>query len=93
MEDFELRSIVDQVKERTDIVEVIDQRVELIQNKALCPFHDENKPSFTVNPDGQFFYCFGCDLGGDVFTFLELFERRNFMDVLSELAERAGVSL
>lgn len=93
MKDFELKSIVDQVKERTDIVEVIDQRVELNHNKALCPFHDETKPSFTVNPDGQFFYCFGCDLGGDVITFLELYERRSFMDVLTELAERAGIRL
>lgn len=94
MKDAEFRDIVEKVREQTDIVEVIDQRVALNRhNKAICPFHAENSPSFSVNPQDQYFHCFGCGVGGDVFRFLELYEQRPFMEVLSELARQAGISL
>ena len=88
------RDFVERVKELTDIVEVIRQRISLDRNhKALCPFHLEKTPSFSVNPSGKFFHCFGCGIGGDVFKFLELYENRTFMNVLSELANDVGLSL
>jgi len=88
---------VEQVRARTDIVEVVSGHVLL--KKAgknylgLCPFHSEKTPSFTVSPDKQLFYCFGCQEGGDVFTFLEKKEGMSFREALEYLAEAAGVSL
>ncbi|MEJ5377081.1 MAG: CHC2 zinc finger domain-containing protein [bacterium] len=94
MKDFESRDLIEKIRERTDIVQVIGEHITLDRhNKALCPFHEENTPSFSVNPSGQYFHCFGCGVGGDVFRFLELYEKKPFMEVLSELADRAGISL
>lgn len=93
MKDFEFRQLIERVRESTDIVQVIGERIGLDRyNKALCPFHDEKTPSFSVNPKGQYFYCFGCRLGGDVFEFLELYEKKPFFQVLSECAAQAGIS-
>ncbi len=90
----DFRDQIDAIRERTDIVQVIAKRISLDRhNKALCPFHNEKTPSFSVNPKGQFFYCFGCGVGGDVFTFLELYKKESFMEVLSDLAGQAGISL
>lgn len=61
--------------------------------KACCPFHNERTPSFNVNQDGQYFKCFGCGKGGDVFTFVMLAERVEFPEALRMLAERAGVAM
>ncbi len=61
--------------------------------KGLCPFHEEKTPSFTVNPARQTFKCFGCGAGGDVFTFLQLREKVDFLEARRMLAERAGISL
>ncbi|MDP3024363.1 MAG: CHC2 zinc finger domain-containing protein [candidate division Zixibacteria bacterium] len=86
--------IIEAVREKSDIVEIIGQHINLDRhNKALCPFHKETKPSFSVNPKGQYFHCFGCGAGGDVFRFLELYENKPFMEVLAELANQAGIPL
>ncbi|MFC1799402.1 DNA primase [Candidatus Eisenbacteria bacterium] len=92
MTDSDFRAFVEEVRAGTDIVQVITERIPLnASNKALCPFHAEKQPSFSVNPKGQFFYCFGCGVGGDVFRFLELHDNRGFMDVLLDCARKAGV--
>jgi len=94
MKEFDFRNLVERVREQTDITQVIGQRIPLDRHhKALCPFHDEKTPSFSVNPKGQYFHCFGCGVGGDVFRFLELYENKPFMEVLSELAGQVGISL
>lgn len=88
------RHIVEKVRERTDIVQVIGKRVSLnSRHKGLCPFHKEKTASFSVNPRDQYFHCFGCNVGGDVFRFLELLEGNPFMAVLKELAEEVGIRL
>lgn len=94
MIDYDLRSMIERVREQTDIVEVIGSHISLnCSNKCLCPLHQEKTPSFSVNPKGQYFHCFGCGVGGDVFKFLELYENKPFMEVLSELAQQAGIPL
>ena len=89
--------VVDRVRERTDIVEVVGQHVQLRKAgknfKGLCPFHQEKTPSFVVFPDSQNFHCFGCGAGGDVFNFVMQIDRVDFRDALRELAQRAGVVL
>jgi DNA primase len=88
---------VDKVKNKVDIVEYIRQFVELQragQNfKGLCPFHSEKSPSFMVSPERQTWHCFGCQKGGDVFTFFMEYEKTDFSESLKELAQRAGVQL
>lgn len=87
----------DVVKERVDIVQVIGEHVPLKKAgriyKALCPFHAEKTPSFTVDPDRRTYKCFGCSEGGDVFTFLEKKEGLSRAEALERLAERAGVEI
>ncbi len=87
--------VIDQVLRTSNIVEVIDGYVPLKQTgkyyRALCPFHTEKTPSFTVNPERQIFYCFGCGEGGDVFRFLMRREGFSFPDAVRHLAERAGI--
>lgn len=89
--------IIQQIRERIDIVDVISSYVSLSKTgqnyKGLCPFHSEKSPSFSVNPGSQFFHCFGCQAGGDVFTFLMKQDNMEFVEALQELAQRAGVTL
>ncbi|MFH1130123.1 MAG: DNA primase, partial [Pseudomonadota bacterium] len=89
--------VISQVREKTDIVQVIGQYVELkragANHKGLCPFHEEKTPSFNVNPARQFFHCFGCQESGDVFAFLMKIEGRQFAEVVEDLAAKAGVEL
>ena len=91
-------SVVDEVKERLDIVEVISQYVPLKKAgrsyKGLCPFHNEKTPSFVVFPENQSWHCFGsCGTGGDVFSFVMKRENLDFGEALATLAARAGVEL
>ena len=88
---------ITEVRERTDIVQVIGQYVELKRSGAnfmgLCPFHDEKTPSFSVNKQKQFFHCFGCHESGDAFSFLMKLEGRTFTEVVEDLASRANVEI
>ena len=91
------RDAVAEVRERTDIVELVSTYVALKRAgrsyKGLCPFHQEKTPSFVVFPDSQNFHCFGCGKGGDAFTFYMAIEHVEFREALQELARRAGVEL
>jgi len=88
------RSLIEKIREASDIVEVVSEHLNLGQgNKALCPFHNEKTPSFHVNPKGQYFKCFGCGVGGDVFKFIEMQQGISFMEALHHLAARAGVAM
>jgi len=85
------------VLRRTDLVGLVGQYVTLKANGArywgLCPFHQEKSPSFTVNPDQQFFYCFGCQEKGNAFGFLMKIDHLPFPDAVRHLAEKAGLAL
>src|SRR5437762_13111458 len=86
-----------EVKAKGDLVKVIQEHVRLTKRNrelwGLCPFHQEDSPSFKVNPQMQSWYCFGCQRHGDVFTFVELIEKTDKRGALQMLAERAGVEL
>jgi len=92
-----VRSVLEEIKSRLDIVEVISEYIPLRkagQNyKALCPFHTEKTPSFMVSPTRQIYHCFGCGSGGDVFTFLIKYENLSFEEAADVLAKKAGVTL
>ena len=85
------------VKEAADIVQVVGEVVELKRagNRftGLCPFHNEKTPSFTVNPQGQFFHCFGCGQHGDVFAFMMQYHRMDFPEALKTLAQKYGIEI
>ncbi len=91
-------SVVDEIKERLDIVETISTYVPLKKAgrnyKGLCPFHSEKTPSFVVFPESQNWHCFGaCGTGGDVFTFIQKRENIDFAEALRMLAQRAGIEI
>lgn len=92
-----MRDQIEEVKSKTDIVQIIGERLELKKAgknyKAVCPFHAEKTPSFNVSPDLQIFKCFGCNESGDVFSFLEKYEGMEFYEALKMLAERSGIKL
>src|SRR5438270_13632134 len=87
----------EQIRSRADLVEIVREHVRLRQVgqqfTGLCPFHQENTPSFRVTPSSQTWHCFGCDRGGDVFKFVELIDHTDFRGALEVLAERTGVEL
>jgi DNA primase len=90
--------VIDEVKDRVDIIELISSYVPLKKAgrnyKGLCPFHTEKTPSFVVFPDTQTWHCFGaCGTGGDIFRFIMQREGMDFSEALRELARRAGVPL
>lgn len=89
--------IVEEVRARNDIVEVVSGYVRLQKKGSrywgLCPFHNEKSPSFSVNGDMQVYHCFGCGAGGNVFTFVMNYENYSFPEAIRMLAERAGVAL
>jgi len=90
--------IIDEVKQKIDIVEVIGEHTTLTKAgrtyRALCPFHSEKHPSFFVYPEQQSWHCFGaCNTGGDIFSFVMKRDNTSFGDALRLLAERAGVKI
>jgi DNA primase len=89
--------IKNRVREAADIVQVIGECVELkkagVRFTGLCPFHAEKTPSFSVNPQGQFFHCFGCGESGDVFSFMMKYHHLTFPDALKDLARRYHIDL
>ncbi|MBW7944510.1 DNA primase [Patescibacteria group bacterium] len=90
-------SQIQEVKQATDIVQLISERVSLQRSGAnwrgLCPFHSEKSPSFFVSEQLQRYRCFGCGKSGDAFTFLEEYEGMTFAEALQYLADRAGITL
>ncbi|HKR99896.1 MAG TPA: CHC2 zinc finger domain-containing protein, partial [Candidatus Dormibacteraeota bacterium] len=88
---------VAEIKARLDIVDVVGGYVQLQRAgssfKGLCPFHAEKTPSFNVSQPKQAWYCFGCEKGGDVISFVQQIERIDFPQALELLADRAGVEL
>jgi len=86
-----------QIRDAVDIVDVVGSYVSLKRAgssfKGLCPFHEEKTPSFHVNPSRQIFKCFGCSLGGDVFSFVQRHEKVDFSEARRILADQAGISL
>ena len=91
------QGFIDDLLGRTDVVEVVGSRLKLKKTgknySALCPFHNEKSPSFSVSPDKQFYYCFGCGAGGNAIGFLMDFERLDFPQAVDELARQAGVEV
>ena len=90
-------SIIDEVRDRTNIVEVISQVVSLKKVgknfKGLCPFHSEKTPSFTVSAEKRIYHCFGCGAGGNVFKFVMEVQNISFVDAVRQFAESAGVPI
>ena len=89
--------VIQQIKYRNDIETTISQYVNLKRRGknlvGLCPFHNEKTPSFTVYPESGSFYCFGCGVGGDVFTFTGLMDNLDYIESVKLLAEKSGVAL
>ena len=89
--------LVEEIRSRSDIVSVLSRFIPLQKKGAnytcCCPFHNEKTPSFSVNPTRQIYKCFGCGVGGNVFTFLQKYENMTFPEALKALADRAGIKL
>jgi len=89
--------IIQEVRDRVDIVDLIGRHLSLKKSGrsyvGLCPFHSEKTPSFNVNPDRQSYYCFGCQKGGNVFTFLTAVENLTFPEAVRTLARECGIEI
>lgn len=89
--------LLDEIRSRNDIVDVVSQYVVLKRKGrnffGICPFHNEKSPSFSVSPDRQIFHCFGCGVGGNVFHFISKIENVSFIESVQILAEKAGIEL
>ena len=89
--------VLDEIQSRTDIAELIGRYLPLKRAgrhfKGLCPFHKERTPSFHVNTDKQIFHCFGCGVGGNIFSFLMQQERLTFPEAVRQLAEQTGIEI
>lgn len=92
-----MSEVTERIKERIGAADLIGEYLKLeragANYRALCPFHNEKTPSFMVNPERNFWYCFGCQKGGDIFNFVQDIEGLTFRETLTRLAERAGVEL
>ncbi|MFT7288745.1 MAG: DNA primase, partial [Halieaceae bacterium] len=91
------QQFIDDLLDRADIVDVVDRRVKLKKTgknySARCPFHDEKTPSFSVNPEKQFYYCFGCGAGGNALGFLMDYENLDFLQAVDNLAGTLGLEV
>lgn len=91
------KEIIDQIRERSDIVQIISEYVPLKKAgkyyRALCPFHSEKSPSFYVSPERQIYHCYGCKAGGSVFTFIMAYEKITFPEAIKKLAEKLGITI
>ncbi len=89
--------LIEEIRSRNDIVDVISGYVRLTKKGStyfgLCPFHNEKTPSFSVSPNKQMYYCFGCGAGGNVITFIMQYENYTFYEALELLADRVGIEL
>jgi DNA primase len=90
-------SVIDDVKQKIDIIDIIGQHITLVKSgrtfRGLCPFHGEKHPSFYVYPEQQSWHCFGCNTGGDVFSFIMKKQGIDFSEALRELAQKAGITI
>jgi DNA primase len=90
-------SVIDDVKQKIDIIDIIGQHVTLTKSgrtfRGLCPFHGEKHPSFYVYPEQQSWHCFGCNTGGDAFSFIMKKQGIDFGEALRELAQKAGITI
>ena len=90
-------TVIEQIRTEVDILEIVQGYVSLKKRGrnyfGLCPFHSEKTPSFSVSPDKQIYYCFGCHKGGDVFQFLIEMEQMSFYEAVSTLADKVGISI
>ena len=97
MSNFFPQDLIDRIREASDIVDLISEYVPLKKRgknyTGLCPFHPEKKPSFSVSPDKQVYYCFGCGQGGNVITFLMAHDKVGFAEAVRTLAKKAGIPL
>ena len=93
---FYSQELIDQIQQNNDIVDVINEYIPLTKKGAnyvcLCPFHADSNPSLTVSRQKQLFKCFACGEGGNVITFLQKYEGKDFKEALETLASRAGIS-
>ncbi len=91
------QDFIDDLLHRTDIVDVVEERLQLKRTgrnySGLCPFHQEKSPSFSVNPEKQFFYCFGCGAGGNALGFVMEYDRLEFREAVETLAKRHGLEI
>ena len=91
------QAFIDELLDRTDIVDLVDGHVKLKKTgrnySACCPFHKEKTPSFSVAPDKQFYYCFGCGAGGNAIGFMMQLANMNFPEAVEELAGKAGLTV
>ena len=89
------QNTIDRIRDQADIVDIISKEIELkkkgVNYFGVCPFHDENTPSFSVSPSKQIYHCFGCGNGGNVFTFLMEFQKLNFYEAVKSLADRYNI--
>ena len=92
------RETIDEIRNRSDIVDIISECGVVLRPagqsyKGLCPFHDDKTPSFTVSPQERTFYCFGCQTGGDVISFVQKYEGKDFRETLEWLAGRLNINI
>lgn len=91
------KKVINQVRDRADIAEIVGHHVSLTQAgknlKGHCPFHQEKSTSFTVSPSRQIFHCFGCGVGGNVFTFLMRITGANFSETVRTLGRNFGIDV
>lgn len=91
------QSFIDELLARVDVIDVVHSRVKLKKTgknySACCPFHNENTPSFTVSPDKQFYYCFGCGASGTALRFVMEFDGLSFPDAVEKLADQMNMAV